>query len=114
MAVETIHDRCAKAGSVDLLVCVMPDHIHLLIQIERGNLVDLVRGIKSILGIWCRRNGSESGDVWQKSFYDKGIRNETAMDAVVRYILENPIMEGLVEDWSEYPWISGSLIEAER
>jgi REP element-mobilizing transposase RayT len=110
-AIETIRDRCLKSRSVELLTCVMPDHVHLLVQIDRANLVDLVRAIKSILGIWCRRNGLGSDDVWQRSFYDTGIRNEPAMNEAVAYILDNPVKAGLAEDWTGYPWISGTLVK---
>jgi putative transposase len=111
MAVDTLEDRCAKAGANLLLYCVMPDHVHALIQIEHDDLISIVRAVKSILGIWWKKQLPDHSDLWQRSFFDRGIRSERDMASALSYVFRNPIDDGLVSDWTEYKWIGGTLIE---
>ena len=45
---------------------------------------------------------------WQKGFYDNILRSKETLATQVRYIAENPVREGLVTEWSSYPY-TGSL-----
>jgi putative transposase len=110
LVVDTLEDRCRKAGANLLLYCVMPDHVHVLVVIEHDDLISIVRAVKSILGRWWKSQGNQQ-DLWQRSFYDRGIRTERDSDEVIGYILKNPVDEGLVADWSDYSLIGGSLLE---
>jgi putative transposase len=110
LVVATLEDRCRKAGANLLLYCVMPDHVHALVVIEHDDLISIVRAVKSILGRWWKSQGNQQ-DLWQRSFYDRGIRTERDSDEVIGYILKNPVDEGLVADWSDYSLIGGSLLE---
>jgi putative transposase len=86
--------------------CLMPDHIHLLLQ--DNNVLDLVRLLKGRLTPEARR--LEPGrTLWQRSFYDHALRKEEALEDVARYIWENPVRAGIAEHASAYPW-SGSLV----
>ena len=38
---------CAICGAVPYLVCLMPDHMHMLVEIRSVGLVDLIRRTKS-------------------------------------------------------------------
>jgi putative transposase len=111
LVVATLEDRCAKVGASLLLYCVMPDHVHAVIQIEHENLISIVRAVKSILGIWWKKQSPEHSDLWQRSFFDRGIRSERDMANAIAYVFRNPVDEGLVTDWSEYKWIGGMLVE---
>jgi REP element-mobilizing transposase RayT len=47
-AVATLlDDRCTAMGSSLDAYCLMPDHVHLLLQITVGNLIHVVRDAKS-------------------------------------------------------------------
>jgi hypothetical protein len=41
--------------------------------------------------------------LWQKSFYDHGLRSEEDLKGIARYIVANPLRAGLVEHIGEYP-----------
>ena len=106
----TFSCSCRKADANLLLYCFMPDHAHLLIAIQRGDLIGLMRDVKS----WTTRQwqgADKSARLWQPSFHDKGIRVTENLDALVRYITENPVRKGLTDDWTTWPWIGGSLID---
>ena len=73
--------------------CIMPDHIHLILLIlpdEKGQAhpaPTVSRIIKQFKGSVTKQIGNS---IWQKSFYDKIIRNERDYQEVWQYIDENP------------------------
>jgi len=97
-------------NSVDVLVyCIMPDHVHIVAATSEENLLDVIRRFKSwTTNQWQR--GSGGSRMWQPSHYDHGIRLTEKMDDVIAYLINNPVRAGLVEQWSDWPWIGGSLL----
>jgi REP element-mobilizing transposase RayT len=88
----------------------MPEHLHAIIAIGRDDLISVLRAVKSLSGRWWKAQGHDD-DLWQRSFYDRGIRTDAQMRDAISYVLENPVDEGLVSDWIEYRWIGGSLLD---
>ena len=89
--------------------CFMPDHLHLLVGIPAGSdLVQFVRHFKQLSAYRFRRECSHVR-LWQTRFYDHALRSEEKLPNVARYIWENPVRAGLVENPSDYPH-SGSLV----
>ena len=81
-----------------LCFVVMPDHIHWLMQL--GSIKDLAVTVQSFKSMISRRLGRP---VFQKGFYDHGVRREENMKAIARYIVANPLRAGLVKRIEEYP-----------
>jgi putative DNA methylase len=81
---------------------VMPNHVHLLVeiwQIPQSQLVKDWKGFTSraINGL-CRRGGQ----LWQDDYWDRYIRDEAHCRRVIQYIESNPVKPGLVrspEEW---------------
>jgi len=79
---------------------IMPNHFHGIIIIEKKNipgkrnysLSEIIRGFKTFSSkqINQKRIGI-SKFKWQKSFYDRIIRNEKELFQIRRYIEQNPI-----------------------
>ena len=86
--------------------CIMPDHIHFILSIDtdengrtrRGELRSPVsaptisRVMKQFKGSITKQVGRP---VWQKSFYDHGIRNQQDYDEIWQYIENNPLKYAL-------------------
>jgi putative transposase len=47
--------------------------------------------------------------LWQINYYEHILRKEEVTESIARYILENPIRKGLVEDFKRYPFL-GSFV----
>ncbi|CAN5533350.1 hypothetical protein BH23CHL5_BH23CHL5_19700 [soil metagenome] len=78
------------------LFCIMPDHAHVLLEVHDRDQLSLVKSIKlTTTNAWWKAGGQ--GRLWQRSFYDHGIRGPRDYDATVAYILDNPVKAGLVE-----------------
>ncbi|MGH2535381.1 MAG: REP-associated tyrosine transposase [Thermomicrobiales bacterium] len=107
--VAAIEERCAARDAGLDLCCLMPDHCHMVIQIKTTGLIDVMGDVKSrTTRIWWTHGGA--GPLWQRSFHDHGLRTARDYEETVRYVLENPVRAGLVEDWADYPFIGGALI----
>ena len=102
-------DGCQRADSVPHLVCLMPDHLHMIVEVRSIGLIELMRRLKSYsTAIWRARTGQSV--LWQQSFYDHGLREQRDFEAAVTYILSNPVQSGLVERWEQYPLFAGELV----
>lgn len=89
--------------------CIMPDHIHLLVSASvRKGIVEFVGEFKSRVSrlAW---GYNFKGNIWQKSFYDHFLRKEENVKAVARYIINNPVRQGIVLNSSDYQFC-GSLV----
>ena len=51
------------------------------------------------------------GRIWQASFYGHFFRKDEDVNALVDYILNNPVRRGLMAGWEVYPF-AGSLVFA--
>jgi len=96
----------SKRGSKVYAWCIMPDHVHLLLQ--DPNVVDFVRLFKGRLTQKARLIEKDT-KLWQRSFHDHGLRKEEALEDVARYIWENPVRKGMVDHAPAYA-LSGSEV----
>lgn len=102
---KIIIDEIRKFDELIVSWCLMPDHLHLLINPD-GEEIDLLNIIKLLKGRTSRRFNRLYGvrKIWQESFYDHILRKEVKIEEVALYILNNPVRKGAVNDWQEYPY----------
>jgi REP element-mobilizing transposase RayT len=84
----------------------MPDHAHLLVTAQDGKSpLDIGSCFKRLVTIEARKRG-HSGALWQRRVHDRGIRTDFNHDpaAVIRYVLGNPVRQGLVSSWERWPF----------
>ena len=78
--------------------CIMPDHIHLILRIELnldGRMVSAPT-VSTVVGSMKRWVSRQIGKpIWQKSFYDHGIRNQQDYNEIWQYIENNPLKYAL-------------------
>lgn len=78
--------------------CIMPDHVHLILRIESdidGRIISAPT-VSTAIGSMKRWVSRQIGrPIWQKSFYDHGIRNQRDYDEIWEYIENNPLKYAL-------------------
>ncbi len=78
--------------------CIMPDHIHLILHIKSdidGRMISAPT-VSTIVGSMKRWVSRQIGKpIWQKSFYDHGIRNQQDYNEIWQYIENNPLKYAL-------------------
>ena len=66
--------------------CVMPNHVHLMLDIAPGNTIAL----STMIGQLKRRCSRQLGmELWQKSFYDHVVRNTQDFERIWTYTTYN-------------------------
>ena len=93
--------------------CIMCNHVHVLldtsIQLDINNGSDhshlnkIMKRIKGPTALYANKVLNRSGRFWQEESYDHYIRNEKELNNIHSYILENPVIAGLVSQWDEWP-----------
>jgi putative transposase len=84
---------------------LMPDHFHLLIS----PLLTLERALQLIKGGFSFRAKRElgfHGEIWEKSFYDRRVRDWEEYLAFRQYIQKNPVKRALTDTPEEYRYSS--------
>jgi REP element-mobilizing transposase RayT len=91
--INNIYEHYDSVVYVDKYV-IMPNHIHMIVVINNGCVngrpqvaPTLSRVIKQFKGSITKKIGFS---LWQKSFYDRIIRNEKEYKTISNYIYENP------------------------
>jgi len=83
--------------------CVMPTHLHLLIEPGEGtNLSVIMHWIKTQSAKWWNRVHGSNNHVWGNRYYARAIRTQQEYEFVMGYIDQNAVKAGLVaspEDW---------------
>ena len=101
---DAILDEIARIGCHIYAVCMMPDHIHLLLSPSgKGeSLSDIIRRIKT-RACTILRQQMNLYLRWQTSFHDHVLRSSEREDdefqAIVNYIYTNPDRAGLGDDY---------------
>lgn len=108
-AIAQFRRTAQKTEFALLAYCLMPDHVHLLVEGTTAS-ADLhrfaARGKQTIGRAYARRARRL---LWQQGHYDRVLRNEEDARTVARYILENPVRAGLVRVPAEYPHLGSDV-----
>jgi putative transposase len=90
--------------------CLMPNHIHLLIQAQRAK--DLPKFMQAILQVYAsyfRKKYNSVGFIFQNRYKSYLIEKESYLLECARYIERNPIRAKIATNLLDYPWNSFSF-----
>ena len=84
---------------------LMPDHLHLLIELgENESLPALMRRVKCVTAGVANAVDRRRGRVWMPGYHDHALRCDESVAAAVRYMIVNPVRAGLVRRAGDYPY----------
>ena len=95
--------REAEGDTHTLCFVVMPDHIHWLMQLQKGTVSRAVQKVKAGTSRRIRRLHGEPCPIWQPGFHDRAVRRDEDLATIARYIVANPLRAGLVRNLRDYP-----------
>jgi REP-associated tyrosine transposase len=109
-----IHAASGERGFVITAYVFMPDHLHLLMK---G--VSDTSDLREFAGLAKQRSGfvysRESGRrLWQPSYYDHVLRPEESSLSFVYYMFQNPVREGMVKHWADYPYLGSETMSVDE
>ena len=69
----------------------MPNHVHLLMSpIGENAITTSIGHVKRFSSRKINEVTGKKGSIWQTEVFDRMVRNEENLDAVIRYICKNP------------------------
>lgn len=87
--------------------CIMPNHVHALLQVLEGHPLDkVVQAIKSVTAHRINKLLNRSGPLWRAEYFDRFIRDAEHFAREVDYIEFNPVKAGLCRRPEEWPFSS--------
>ncbi|MCK7595639.1 transposase [Lysobacter sp. CAU 1642] len=103
-AARTLAQPCAWGDAGLLAWVLMPDHLHLLIQLEEQPLGRVMQQGKSRIAVAVQRIEQAPPPFWQPAFHDRALRSEEDIRRAARYLVANPLRAGLVDEIGAYPY----------
>lgn len=86
--------------------CLMSNHIHLLLKVEKEQLDVMLKRIAGSYVYWYNLKYYRKGHLFQDRFRSEAVDDERYFLTVLRYIHQNPIKAGVVKDLQEYQYSS--------
>ena len=95
-------------------MCVLPDHIHMMIQLHetKDTVGPCIQRFKSEFVKLLKHssvviyNQKGEANIWQRRFWEHLIRDESDYRRHLDYIHYNPLKHGLVRDVNDWPFSS--------
>ena len=88
--------------------CIMSNHVHVIIDKQNYEKASLSAIFGSIKGYSAKLINSElrkSGHFWSTEIYDHLIKSETELEIQIKYVLNNPVNAGLVDNWKQWKFL---------
>lgn len=102
-----ILERVRKRYEWDVLAYVlMGNHYHLLLRIGERGLSDGMHNLNHCYAVTFNARHGRINHLFGKRFWNRELTTEASLQAAARYIVQNPLRAGLVEDLGDYPWSS--------
>jgi putative transposase len=88
---------------------VMPNHVHLVVDVWNVPLVKLINGWKGKSSREANKLLGRSGQFWQEDYYDTLIHDKAHLKRAIRYTEQNPVKAFLVKVARDWRWNSARL-----
>ena len=98
--------RAARQHHMLLIAyCFMRDHVHLLVEgvCDDSDLRAFVKAAKQCSGYHFKQQ--YGARLWQRYCYERVLRADIERATTIRYIIDNPVNTGLVEEPEKYPFL---------
>lgn len=88
--------------------CLMGNHVHLLLQVCKEPLEQVMKRIGTRFVIRYNNKYSRTGHLFQDRYKSEPVDDERYFFTVLRYILYNPVKAGICARAEEYTWSSAT------
>jgi putative transposase len=86
--------------------CLMGNHVHLLLKEEQEELGIVMRRIGASYVYWYNLKYQRCGHLFQDRYKSEPVEDDRYFLTVLRYIHQNPLKAGIVNDIADYKWSS--------
>lgn len=103
---ETLKTYQEKGGYIIYAYCLMKNHIHLLMKEKTEDLGLTFKRIGASYVYWYNSKYNRRGHLFQDRYRSEVVENDSYFLTVLRYIHQNPLKAGIVQDIADYRWSS--------
>jgi len=97
---------CQEGDITVYAYCLMPNHIHLLLEIGKGSLSKVLQRFHTWYTQYFNRRYDRVGHLFQGRYKAIVCNKDAYLLELVRYIHLNPVRAGLVDSPEDYAWSS--------
>lgn len=92
--------------SIFYAYCLMSNHLHLLLREQEEKVSDVVKRIGVTYAHYFNKKYERSGHLFQDRFRSEPVDSLEYFVTLLRYIHQNPLKAGIVNNILDYPWSS--------
>ena len=107
--IECLKKSKKKASYTIYAYCLMTNHIHMLIKAEEEEIGDTIRRITVSYAQYYNIKNGRTGHLFQNRFKSEPVNTDRYFLTVLRYIHQNPVKAGMVENVEDYRWSSYNI-----
>ena len=100
--IETLKDYKAVSEYKVFAYCLMSNHIHILLKVEKEDLDLIMKRLAGSYVYWYNWKYYRKGHLFQDRCHSEPVENDSYFLTVLRYIHQNPVKAGLVKNVDEY------------
>jgi REP element-mobilizing transposase RayT len=93
-----------------LSYCLMPNHVHLLIETPETNLGKGMHRIQGLYATHFNKRHGRDGHLYRNRYKSPVVQTDGALVRLAGYIPVNPVRAGLTERARDWPWGSHALL----
>ena len=103
---ETLKNYKAISEYQIFAYCLMSNHIHLILKVEKEDLDLIIKRVAGSYVYWYNWKYKRRGHLFQDRFRSEPIEDNEYFLTVLRYIHQNPIKAGICKSVSDYKYSS--------
>lgn len=104
--IERLKEYKAVSGYKIFAYCLMSNHIHILIKVEKEDLDLIMKRIAGSYVYWYNWKYYRKGHLFQDRFKSEPVESDSDFLTVLRYIHRNPVKSGIVKEIDKYAFSS--------
>ena len=91
---------------------IMPNHVHLVVDVWETPLSQLIRTWKGRTAVKCNQVLQRRGSFWQQDYWDTFVRDARHLKVSIQYVERNPVKARLVQNPAMWLWSSARRRDA--
>ncbi len=104
--VETLENYKAVSGYKVFAYCLMSNHIHILLKVEKEDLDLIMKRVAGSYVYWYNWKYYRKGHLFQDRFKSEPVEDDSYFMTVLRYIHQNPVKAGIADHIDNYRFSS--------
>lgn len=108
--VELLAEAAVRYGWRILCFCLMPNHVHLMIEAPQPTLGVGMQWLHSRYALAFNRRHARTGHLFENRFRSPRVKSDEGFIRLVGYIAMNPVVARLCDDPADWPWGSHALV----